>query len=221
MLSITYILCLLSISVTAYLFVINLPKVDFKKLDLRVRNKKKNLSKIKMQFPNMLSLLSNALKAGLSLPQAIEMASVEIDDPLGGEMKQVVAQLKLGMSVEDALSMFKRQVPLDDVMLMVHSVETLRKTGGNLVETFNSLGVTIERRRRVEERVSVLTSQGIYQGIVLLAMPWALGFAIGILAPNYLQPLFTTRIGFMFICIGVFLEVAGALWLKTIVKIKV
>lgn len=183
--------------------------------------KKKNLSKIKMQFPNMLSLLSNALKAGLSLQQAIEMASIEIDDPLGSEMKQVVAQLKLGMTVEDALSMFSRQVPLDDVALMVHSVETLRKTGGNLVETFNALGVTIEGRRRVEDRVRVLTSQGVYQGIVLLAMPWALGFLIGVLAPNYLEPLFTTRIGFMFICAGVFLEVAGALWLKAIVKIKV
>lgn len=173
------------------------------------------------QLPDALALLGNAMRAGLALPQALEMASLELAPPLGEELGRVVGGLRLGRTVEEALSLLANRLPTEDVCLVVQSVEALRRTGGNVIEIFATLALTIEGRLSVAERVRVLTAKGIYQGAMLLAMPWALGLLLWALAPDYLEPLFGTRIGALLIAIGIAMEAIGGLWLKRIVMIKV
>lgn len=186
----------------------------------RIAHRKKTV-RIDAQLTDALTLLGNALKSGLSLAQAIEMASIEMPKPLGPELGRVVAQLKLGLTVEEALELFAKRLPSDDVGLVVQSVEILRRTGGNLIETFSTLAATIEGRRRVEDRIRVLTANGMYQGIMLLIMPWGLGAMLYVIAPEYISPLFQTTLGLIFIGFGMLLETIGGLWLKKIVMIRV
>lgn len=183
--------------------------------------RQRRLVRCDRQLPDALSLLAGALKAGLALPQALEMASLELAEPLGPEFSRVVAQLKLGRSVEEALSLMRERLPTDDMGLVVQSVEVLRRTGGNLVETFGTLAQTVEARLRVEERIRVLTAQGMIQGAMLLAMPWALVAALLLVAPDYLSPLFTTKLGAAFVAAGIVMEVVGAWWLRRIAIIRV
>jgi len=183
--------------------------------------RKKRLVAIDRQLPDAMMLLCNSLKAGISLPQALEMASAELPKPIGEELTRVVAQQKLGRTVEDALALFAERVPTEDASLVVQSVSVLRRSGGNLVETFATLAHTIEGRLAVEERIRVLTAQGVIQGAVLLAMPWLLCAALWVVAPDYVLPLFSTRLGLIFTALAFLLEVLGALWLKKIVTIKV
>ena len=173
------------------------------------------------QLPSALSLLCNALKAGLALPQAIEMASLELADPLGFEFARASAELKLGRTVEEALAIMGERLPTEDISLVVQSVAILKRTGGNLVETFSTLSQTVDSRLRVEERIRVITSQGVVQGAILVAMPWVLGAALFLVSPEYMKPLFSTRAGLAIAAAGILLEVAGALWLKSIVAIRV
>ena len=179
------------------------------------------VSRVNSELPDLLSLLIMSLKAGVSLPKALEVASVELSEPIRSELAVVVAQLKLGSTMEEALSVFVKRVPTDDVALIVQSAEILRRTGGNLVQTFELLAETIEERRKVEKKIRVLTSQGIYQGIMLLAMPWFLGGALSVIAPEYIDPLLNTKLGIVFVLMGILLEVLGALWLWKIVVIRV
>lgn len=181
---------------------------------------RRRMSKIDNQLPDALALLGNALRAGLSLPQAMEMAAVEMKPPLGDELLRSISQLKLGRTVEEALAVLSARVPTEDVTLLVQSVEVLRRTGGNIAQAFAALAGTIEGRLKVTNRIRVLTAQGIYQGIMLLAMPWALCVLLHLIAPEYTEPLFKTRLGNLFVGFGILLEVAGALWLKRIVLIR-
>lgn len=183
--------------------------------------RRRRLVRIDRQLPDAMALLCNSLKAGISLPQALEMASLELPKPIGAELARVAAQQKLGRTVEDALSLFEERVPTEDVSLVVQSVAVLRRSGGNLVETFATLAQTIEGRLAVEERIRVLTAQGVIQGAVLLAMPWFLCAALWAVAPDYVLPLFSTRLGLMFTASALLLELMGAVWLKRIVAIRV
>lgn len=183
--------------------------------------RKRRIAAASAQFPDALVLLAGALRAGVSLPQAIEMAAGELTPPLGREFGRVAAGLRMGRTVEDALEIFAMRLPTEDVGLFFQSISVLRRTGGNLIQTFETLSQTVAERRRVEERVRVLTAQGIYQGALLVAMPWLLGFMLYLISPEYISPLFGTNLGMFFVAVGIFLEVAGALWLKKIVMIKV
>lgn len=181
----------------------------------------RNLKKADAQLADAIALMSSALKAGVSLPQAIEMAATEIPEPLGSELSRAVTQMKLGRTVEEALEIFEERLPTEDAALFCQSVFVLRRAGGNLAQTFDTLAATIEERRRVEERIRVLTSQGIYQGAILLLMPWALAILLHIVSPEYLRPLFETRLGLALVLLGIALEVAGAVWIRKVVVIKV
>lgn len=183
--------------------------------------RKRRMARADRQLPDALALLANALKAGLALPQALEMASTELPAPIGAEFRRALAHVKLGRTVEEALSVLARRLPTDDVGLVVQSIEVLRRTGGNLVETFGTLAQTVESRLRVEERIRVLTAQGAAQGAMLLAMPWLLSAGLAAVAPEYLSPLLTTRLGLMLIAVGVVMEGVGAMWLRRIAVIRV
>lgn len=183
--------------------------------------RKRWLAKINSQLLDMLTFVASGLKAGLSLPQVLEMASVELPDPLGFELKKVVHQIKLGVSVDGALAQFESEIPIEDIALFVHSICVQRRAGGNLVETLDRLTQTIEGRQRVADRVRVLTAQGVYQGALLLAMPWILGAALYAISPEYIEPLISTRLGAVFIFGGIIFEVMGGVWLKKIVMIRV
>lgn len=183
--------------------------------------RRRMLARIDAQLADALALVAGALRAGVALPQGLEMASLEMPLPIGRELARAVAQMKLGKTVEEALAAMAARLPTEDVALVVQTVEILRRTGGNLGEAFRTLAQTIEGRRRVQDRIRVLTAQGLFQGIVLLALPWVLAAALAFLSPGYLSPLFRTNLGFLFLAVGIFLEVGGALWLKRIVFIRV
>lgn len=183
--------------------------------------RRRRLARAGAQLPDALMFMGNALRAGLAFPQVLEMASIEVPPPLGEELSRAVAQLKLGCTVEGALALLAARVPTEDVQLAVQSIEVLRRSGGNVGETFRTLAQTVEARHGVEDRIRVLTAQGILQGVVLLALPWILGGALVLLSPEYMAPLFSTRAGWLCIGAGVVLECIGGLWLRRIVIVRV
>ncbi len=177
--------------------------------------------KAKAQLADALVMMKGSISAGFTIVQAIETAASEIEAPLGEELEGVVARMKLGTSVDEALGELLSNIPCEDVELFVTSVTVLRRTGGNMGECFGKLIETIERRGRVESKVRSLTAQGIAQALVLLALPWFMLIALQFLAPDFIAPLFETGPGNAALVLVVFLEALGALWLRKIVVIRV
>ena len=173
------------------------------------------------QMVDMLSLLSNALSAGMSLQQSCELASHELSNPMGRELAAVVSSVKLGRIIEDALVDWEKRWELEDLAILASQVAVLKKTGGNLVETFATLACTIRERKKIEGRIRVLTSQGLIQGITLIAMPFLLGLALYAVSPDYIEPLFITEPGKKMLMVGLTMQALGGWWIMKIVHIKV
>ena len=173
------------------------------------------------QLADATALLGNALKAGLSFAQALSLAAAEVPAPLGEELARAAGEQRLGRTIEESLATLEARLPTEDVGLFVQSVEVLRRTGGNLIETFTQLSATIEERRRVAEKIRTLTAQGVAQAVVLLLLPWALALALHLLSPEFVAPLFTTRLGLVLLGVVALLEGVGALWLRKIVVVRV
>ncbi len=183
--------------------------------------RRRRLKRIDAQLGDALVLLGNALRAGLSFAQAITLAAHEVPAPLGQEFERVAGALRLGRRTEEALEALRERAPTEDVTLFVQTVTILRRSGGNLIETFERLAATIEARRRVGQRLQTLMANNAVQGAVLLLMPWLLAGALAMVAPEYLLPLISTRLGNLFMAVAVMLELIGGLWLRRIVSIRV
>jgi tight adherence protein B len=182
---------------------------------------KKRVTKFTAQMVDALSLMSNGLKSGLSVVQAMGLVSQEMPNPIHQEFNLVLSENKLGVSLEDAFTNLAKRVKCDDVEMFVTSVNILKETGGNLAETFDTIVNTIRERLKVENKISALTAQGFYQGIFVMAIPPILGVVFYQTDPEFMMPLFTTPVGWL-IVFGIFLlEAVGFFVIMAIVKIDV
>ena len=183
--------------------------------------KRRRLRKFNVQLVDSLVNMSNALKAGFSIQQAIELVVREGQNPIAQEFATFLHQTRVGMRMEDAFESLQTRVGSDDLMLMVASIETARQTGGNLTEVFEKIAHTIRERMRIEQRIRTLTAQGRLQGIVVGTMPILLGLAMFTLDKGMMVVFLHSPFGAGVLVAVAILELLGALVIRKIINIDV
>ncbi|MEI6165878.1 MAG: type II secretion system F family protein [bacterium] len=183
--------------------------------------KQRRLERFNLQLVDSLINMSNALKAGFSLQQAIELVVKEGQNPISQEFGMYLHQMRVGLPMEEALASLQKRVGSADLALMVSAFETARQTGGNLTEVFEKIAHTIRERLRIELRIKTLTAQGRLQGVIVGAMPLLLGVAMFFLDPVMMLAFLHSGIGLAMLAAVIILELLGALLIRKIIKIDV
>jgi tight adherence protein B len=173
------------------------------------------------QMVDGMTLMSNGVKAGLSVQQCMERIKANMPNPISQEFGLVLMHMQLGRSMADALNELGTRIPRPDVQMFVTGVNILQETGGNLAETFQTITYTIRERQKIHKKIEALTAQGITQGIIITSVPFVLMGVFFVIDPAYVEPLFTTLLGAIALVIMLGLQVAGGLMIRKIVKINV
>ena len=181
----------------------------------------KRRRKFNDQLPEALATMSNALRAGFSLAQAFDSVVSQGDKPMCEEFAILQQQLRIGMSVEDALQSMSGRVGSDDLTLVTTAILVSRKTGGNVTEIFDKISETIRARQKIERKVQTLTAQGRMQGMLVSLMPLVLGIALVALKPNMMIPFLTSFAGVVSVLVVILLITVGWLIIRKITKIDV
>jgi len=181
----------------------------------------KRCNKIVDQMVDGLTIMSNGVRAGLSVTQSMERVADNMPNPIRQEFSLVLSQIKLGLSVEEALSNFGNRVPVADVQMFVTAINILKETGGNLAETFTTIVETLRERQKIHKKIEALTAQGVTQGIIVTMVPFILLIVFLIIDPSFVKPLFSTTLGIICLLIMFSLQIVGGLMIRKIVKIKV
>ncbi len=173
------------------------------------------------QLGDCLMMVANAMRAGFSFLQAMDLVSKEMEPPMSDEFKHVMRDISLGASVERALDDMDKRVCSPDFSLVVTAVLIQQQVGGDLAHILDTISDTIQDRIRMRREVRTLTAQGRMSGWVLAALPFVLGAFISVVNPGYIEPLFTERIGQMAIVFAIVLVLLGFLVIQRIVDIDV
>lgn len=184
---------------------------------LRVRRRRR----FNVQLVDALTNMGNALKSGFSITQAMEHVVANGESPISEEFGTMLHQTRVGVSFQEAMRNMEQRVGSEDLTLVVLSIETARRTGGNLTEIFAKISHTIQERLRIENRIQTLTAQGRLQGIVLSLMPIGLGIVLNIVQPEMIQPFLRSTAGIIVIVVIAVLLTCGALTIRKIIKIDV
>jgi tight adherence protein B len=182
---------------------------------------KRRITRFVLQMVDGLSLMSNAMRSGLNVPQALQLVTDELPNPISQEFILVMSQNKLGVSLEDAMSNLSIRMPHDDIEMFTTSVNILKETGGNLAETFDSISYTIRERIKVESKIQAMTAQGVMQGVIVVLMPFALGAILYTIDPERISPMFTTVPGWAMLLVMMTLQAMGAYAIWKIVQVRV
>lgn len=182
---------------------------------------RRKLRKIELQLVDAVQMLANALRAGLGLQQAFQMAAQDCPAPINSCFAFVMEEVKVGKSFDEALLNLKDLLPMEDVAILAESILVLKQTGGNLIETFFSISTTIRERQRIRSKIKVITTEGVVQAVTIVILPFCLAGALFVLAGWYIRPMFTTYGGALLVTFMLMLQVTGIIWIKSILRIRI
>ena len=183
--------------------------------------RKMRLNKFMNQLPDVFELMSQGLRAGHSLANAIMLVSQQMPDPVRSEFARVFHEQNLGIKIEDALKNMGERVGLMDVRFFVTAVLIQRQTGGDLAEVLDNISGVIRERLKLFGMVRALTAEGRLSGWVLLALPVVVFVLELIVNPSYANQLLDTEMGHQMLIAGAIMQVLGLAMIQKIVNIKV
>lgn len=196
--------------------------IGFKVPDLFIGFRKANrMVKINSKLSEALDIISNGLRAGFSFTQAMAIVTSEIQGPISEEFGKVLRDNSLGKSLEQALKEMSDRTDDEDLDMVITALLIQRQVGGNLAEVLDTISNTIRERVKIKGDVRTLTAQGRMSAFVVSLLPFALGIALNLINPGYLDILFSTFIGKAMIVVGVVMQLIGIFVLLKLVNIKV
>lgn len=202
------------ILLSVFVFVL-LPPVALK-MKVKMRRKK-----FVSQLPDALTTLAGSLRAGRSLGQALEALAREMEAPIGRELRKVVAEVRLGRPLNEALDDAVDRVGSPDFRWAVLAIQIQAEVGGNLAELLNRVADTMRARSRLRGEVKALTAEGRASAGMLVVMPPALGMVMYAVNPEYMKPMFTETTGHIMLGVSVLMIIGGFFWMKKVVTIDV
>ena len=183
------------------------------------------------QLSDTLNLWVNSLQSGYSVLQSMESIATEMPPPIAVEFERVVQEVRLGLSVDQALGNMLRRVPSEDLDFVVTAVNVQREVGGNLAEILNIISFTIRERVRIKREIQTLTAQVRMSAYVVTALPFGLGGILYAINPTYVAQLFAKErpfiwpdvlpCGWLIVGIGLLMTIIGTLIIRKIVEIEV
>jgi tight adherence protein B len=173
------------------------------------------------QMPDALENMSRAMQTGTGLSEAFRIASEEMPEPISVEFGRIYEEVRFGKDWREVLNgLVERNPTIFDLRLFVSTLLLQRDTGGNMIETLASIAKTIRNRYVFDAKVKAMTSEARASGFVLGGMPVAVVALILVSSPDYLEPLWTSTLGNMFIMLALVWYLIGIYMMRLLSQVE-
>lgn len=173
------------------------------------------------QLADNLQVIASAMRAGQSFVGALSVAVADAPEPTRREFGRVVADERLGVSLDKGLANVARRMRCRDLEQIELVAALQRQTGGNMAEVLEQAAATIRERADLRRLVRSLTAQGRMSRWIVSALPPGLLLVITLINPGYVSPLYSTTGGHVVLVLCTGMIIAGSLAIKRIVNIEV
>lgn len=185
------------------------------------KRKRDRMRLFERQFPEALSLLTRALRAGHSITAGFSLIGEELPDPVGSEFAYMADEIKFGQDIRQALANLSHRIDSQDLPFFVTAVLIQRETGGNLAEILDNLGHMIRERLKMYGKIRALTAQTEMSAKILVVMPFVFVGLLYIVNRDYVAPLWEEDQGHMLAAIAGVLLVIGYIACRRLGVVKV
>lgn len=167
----------------------------------------------------VLTILSNSLRAGHSFVQSMHIVCQDMQGPIREEFERITAEMQVGVGLEEALVRANERIHSDDFDLVVTAITIQRQVGGNLAEILEKISETIRERVRLKREVKALTAQGRMSAGIFMFLPTGVGLILYLMNPVYLGILFTSSAGHVMLVLAVVGQAVGFVFIRRIIRI--
>jgi tight adherence protein B len=140
-------------------------------------------------FPDALDLIARAVRAGLPVNEAMQVAGHEVRPPVGVEFQRTLEEMRIGTDIDEAMQHTADRIRVPDFRFFVVALKLQRRTGGSLAETLGNLSSIIRRRKEIRLKSRALTSEAKASAAVLGVLPVFVGALLFFLNHEMMAPL--------------------------------
>lgn len=189
-------------------------------LALMVR-KQKRIRQVEQELPDVLSMLSRSLRAGLPLTQAMKIVADDMDGVVPQEFGIVHTDLNYGGELRVALNELHERVPSATIATLNTAIMIQRETGGNLAHVVDQLEHLARQRFRFERQLRTMTASNRVSAWIVGLMPFGLAAVLELQSPGSITGLFDDEVGRQMIGAALGLQAIGAFVLWRLVKVEI
>ena len=165
--------------------------------------------------------LTNGLRSGQALPQALEAIARRLEGPIQEELMVVMREYRFGLELAEALERMQQRMPCEDLRLLVTSVKLTSQSGGSMAEVLTRMTEMIRGRTEFQGKLRTLTAQGRFEAIAISASPFVAFVILYLVDTELMAPMLKTTVGWMALGVVVLLETIGFYIINKIVTIEV
>lgn len=181
---------------------------------------KARVKKFDEQLSDALIIACSCLRSGLSFTQSMETISNDMSAPISTEFAQVLAEMNMGASMEESLERMNTRIKSSYLSLTISAVLIQKQTGGNLSQILDNISSSIKEKMKLKKELNSATASGKMTGLLMGSMPVILMILFYVVNPSFMEPLFKTSLGHVFLGIAAGLEILCFVLIKKIVTIK-
>lgn len=172
------------------------------------------------ELANSLDVVVRGVKSGLPLNECLQIIGREAPEPIASEFQEVVEQQRVGIPLSEALDRLAERMPLPEVRFLTIVIGIQQQAGGNLSEALGNLAEVLRSRIRMAMKVKALSAEATTSAAVLASLPPGVMGMVYMSSPDYIMPLFTTKIGHFMIAAGLFWMGCGVVVMQKMINFK-
>lgn len=174
--------------------------------------------KIEDQLADAMVALANAVRAGLSLIQSLEILAAQCPKPINGEFQQIIAEYNMGKPLERTLTEARERLRSENFALFAAALLASHESGGRLNETVERIADSVLELQRLERKVMSETAQARKSAVYMAMAPAFILVAYWFVDPVNTTLLFTTTAGHILLAVALVLNVVAYLWARVILS---
>jgi tight adherence protein B len=177
--------------------------------------------RIEAQALNALQLLSQGLRAGYSVPQAIALVARHSPEPTSSEFSLAAQEISIGVQLADAIARLAVRTANPDYNLVAIIVRVQYEVGGNLAQILDSVGNTLRERFDLRRQMNALTAQQRLSSMILTGLPFGLLAFLWVMDRSFVDPLFTQPVGQILLVVAGVMVMIGWTIMQSMGRIEV
>ena len=182
------------------------------------RMAERHRQRIEDQLADAMVTLANAVRAGLSLAQSMEILAAQCPKPINAEFHQIVAEYNLGKPLDRTLVEAKERLRSENFALFAAAMMASHESGGRLNETVERIAQSVLELQRLERKVLSETAQARKSAVYMAMAPAFILVVYYFVDPVNTTLLFTRMLGQVLLAIAVVFNVVAYLWARVILN---
>lgn len=155
----------------------------------------KRLRAFLLELPDALDVIVRGVRSGLPLHDCLRIIASEGREPLKSEFRQLVDDLGVGLTINEAAERLFDRAPMLEVRLLGIILNIQGKAGGNLSEAIGNLSRVLRDRKKMKAKIKAISTEATASAAIIGSLPVVVAVLLYFASPDYISLLFTTQIG--------------------------